>query len=226
MEYQSLPQLPGGYLWILCVTSVTRYCMTLCCVRGVIQYLVTLATMVTKGKLPSNCTTWQRASVTCLWLPLVTSVTRYCKTLCCVHGVSIVTSVTWWLPVWLPVLPGIARLYAVYMEYQSLPQLPGGYLWLPLVTSVTRYCKILCCARGVSIVTSVTWWLPVVTFGYPRYQVLLDSMLCTWSMVTSVTWWLSSCGSYVCYQRYFSCLVHGYLWLPLVTMEHYQVCIA
>ena len=48
-----------------------------------------------------------------------------------------------------------------------------------------------------SMVTSVTWWLPVVTFGYQRYQVLHDSAV------------------YVEY-GYLSYLVVtcGYLWLP------------
>ena len=32
-----------------------------------------------------------------------------------------------------------------------LPLLPSGYLWLPLVTSVTRYCMTLCCVRGVQL---------------------------------------------------------------------------
>ena len=40
----------------------------------------------------------------------------------------------------------------------------------------------------------------VVTFGYQGYQVLHDSMMCTWSMVTSVTWWLPVVT--MCYQRY------------------------
>ena len=37
-----LPQLPGGYLWLLCVTSVTRYCMTLCCVCCILLPQLTL----------------------------------------------------------------------------------------------------------------------------------------------------------------------------------------
>ena len=61
------------------------------------------------------------------WLPVVTCITRYCKTLCCVRGV--------WLP-----------------------QLPGGCLWLPLITSVTRYCMTLCCVHGL--------WLPQLPGGY------------------------------------------------------------
>ena len=37
-----LPPLPGGYLWLLCVTNVTRYCMTLCnnVEYGYLSYLV------------------------------------------------------------------------------------------------------------------------------------------------------------------------------------------
>ena len=82
-----------------------------------------------------------------------------------------------------------------------LPPLPGGYLWLPLVTSVTRYCLTLCCVRGVRLpplpggylgllcVTSVTrycmtvccvccillpqltLWVPVVILVYGCYLV-------------------------------------------------------
>ena len=40
----------------------------------------------------------------------------------------------------------------------------------------------------------------MVTMCYQRYQVLLDSMLCTRSTVTSVTWWLPAVT--MCYQRY------------------------
>ena len=40
----------------------------------------------------------------------------------------------------------------------------------------------------------------MVPICYQRYQVLLDSMLCTWSMVTSVTWWLPVVT--FSYQRY------------------------
>ena len=103
---------------------------------------------------------------------------------------STVTSVTWLLPV--------VTFNLVTMRYQvlhslccvrgvRLPPLPGDYLWLPLVTSVTSYCMTLCCVRGV--------WLPAVTMCYQRYQVLHDSMLCTWSVVTSVTCF--TCGYYV-----------------------------
>ena len=123
---------------------------------------------------------------------------------------STVTSVTWLLPV--------VTFNLVTMRYQvlhslccvrgvRLPPLPGDYLWLPLVTSVTSYCMTLCCVRGVWLpplpggylrllcVTSVTRYcmtlccvrgawlpplpvLPVVTMCYQRYQILHDSMLC------------------------------------------------
>ena len=90
-----------------------------------------------------------------------------------------------------------------------LVELPGS---LPLVTSVTR-----------STVTSVTWWLPVVTFSYQHYQVLLDSMLCTRSTVTSVTWWLPVVT--MCYQRYQVLLdvymEYGYLRYLVVTCGYY-----
>ena len=232
-----LPPLPGGYLWLPLVTSVTRYCMSLCCVRG-----------VRLPPLPSGY----------LWLPLVTSVTRYCMTLYACTW-STVTSITWWLPVvtfgyhryqvlhvsmlctwstvtsvtwWLPVVAfgyqhyQVLHDYAVYVEYGYL-----RYLWLPLVTSVTRYCMAMLCTW--STVTSVTWWLPVVTFGYQRYQVLHDSMLCTWSVVTSVTWWLPAVT--MCYQRYqvlldsmlctWSTVTSVTWWLPVVTMcyQRYQI---
>ena len=62
-----LPQLPGGYLWLLCVTSVTRYCMTLCCVHGVL--------------LPQLLGGYH----------LVTGVTWYCRTLGCIHCVLVNT---------------------------------------------------------------------------------------------------------------------------------------
>ena len=92
-----------------------------------------------------------------------------------------------------------------------LPQLSGDYLWLPLVTSVTRYCMTLCCVRGVWLpqLPGGYLWLPVVTFGYQHYQTLCCvcgvrlpqlpggytcgyirycmTLCCTWSMVTSVT---------------------------------------
>ena len=83
-----LPPLPGGYLWLLCVTSVTRYCMTLCCVRGV--------------RLPPLPGGYLR-------LLCVTSVTRYCMTLCCVredYGYLSYLVVTCGYYV-LPALPGI-----------------------------------------------------------------------------------------------------------------------
>ena len=68
---------------------------------------------------------------------------------------------------------------------------------------------------------------------YQRYQVLLDSMLCTWSTVTSVTWWLP--GVTMCYQRYQvlhdsmlctrSTVTSVTWWLPVVTFgyQRYQV---
>ena len=75
-----------------------------------------------------------------------------------------------------------------------------------------------------STVTSVTWWLPVVTMCYQHYQVLHDSMLCTWSTVTSVTWWLPVYGYYVlpALPGIACCvllpqLLCGYQWLPLAT---------
>ena len=72
--------------------------------------------------------------------------------------------------------------------------------YLVAVGTLERYQVLdsMLCTR--STVTSVTWWLPVVTMCYQRYQVLLDSMLCTWSTVTSVTWWLPVVT--MCYQRY------------------------
>ena len=62
-----LPQLPGGYLWLLCST---RYCMILCCVRG-----------VRLPQLPGGY----------LWLPLVTSVTRLHDSMLCTWWVPMVT---------------------------------------------------------------------------------------------------------------------------------------
>ena len=124
----------SAHFLLLLLLLFTRYCMTLCCVRG-----------VWLPQLPGGYL---------LWLLCVTSATRYCMTLCCVHGVR-------------------------------LPQLPGGYLWLPLVTSVT------------SMVTSVTWWLFVITMCYQCYQVLHDSMLCTWCIVTFVTCYLVGTHGYL-----------------------------
>ena len=72
-----LPPLPGGYLRLLCVTSVTRYCMTLCCVRG-----------VQLPQLPGGY----------LRLLCVTSVTRYYMTLCCVCCI-LLPQLTLWVPV-------------------------------------------------------------------------------------------------------------------------------
>ena len=134
----------------------------------------------------------------------ICSITRYCMTLGCLHGVRLpqLPGGYLWLPlfasvarycitlrgVWLPQLPVVSLCYrycyAVYMEYiLLLPQLPGGYLWLPCVTSVTRYCMTLCCVRGVS----VTWWLPVVTLCYQRYLVLQDPRLYM-ETVTTLIW--------------------------------------
>ena len=129
-----------GYL---CVTSITRYCMTLCCVRGV-----------------------------------TVTITRYCMTLCCV-----VTSVTWWLP-------------AVTMCYQRYQVLHDSML----------------CTR--STVTSVTWWLPAVTMCYQRYQVLHDSMLCMLCIVTSFTLWLPLATGVTWYCRTLGC-IHEY-WSTLL----------
>ena len=52
-----------------------------------------------------------------------------------------------------------------------LPQLPGGYLWLPLVTSITRYCMTLCCVRGVRLpqLPGGYLWLLCVTVE-PQYN--------------------------------------------------------
>ena len=61
-----------------------------------------------------------------------------------------------------------------------------------MVTSITRYCMTLCNIVKY-MVTSVTWWLPVVTMCYQHYQVL-----------------------HVCCVL-LSQLLGGYLWLPLVT---------
>ena len=91
-------------------------------------------------------------------------------TLCCVHGV--------WLPqlpgvyLWLPVLPGILQDSMLCTWSIWLPQLTGVYLWLPALSGIA------CLYAGYrwSMVTSVTWWLPVVTMCYQRYQVLHDSM--------------------------------------------------
>ena len=68
----------------------------------------------------------------------------------------------------------------------------------------------------------------MVTFGYQRYLVLHDSMLCTWSMVTSVTWWLPAVT--MCYQRYqvlhdsmlcMLCIVTSVTWwVPVVTFGY------
>ena len=97
-----LPQLPGGYLWL---PLVTRYFMTLCCVRG-----------VWLPPLPGGY----------LWLPLVTSVTRYCMTLCCVCGV--------WLPplpggyLWLLLVTSVTK-YCMTLCYLSYL-----VVYLPLVT--------------------------------------------------------------------------------------------
>ena len=143
--------------------------MTLCCVRG-----------VWLPPLPGGY----------LWLPLVTSVTRYCMTLCCVPGV--------WLPplpggyLWLLCVTSVTRYCMTLCCVRGvwLPPLPGGYLWSPLVTSVTRYCMTLCCVHGVRLPQLPAWWLPAVTMCYQHYQVLLDSMLCTWNTVTSVTLWV------------------------------------
>ena len=113
-----LPQLPGGYLWLLCVTSVTRYCITLCCVRG-----------VRLPQLPGGY----------LWLLCVTSVTRYCMTLCCVRGVQLlklpggylwllcVTSVTRYCMTLCCVREdyGYLRYLVVTCGYYVLPALPG-----------------------------------------------------------------------------------------------------
>ena len=113
------------YLWL----PATGYCMTLCCIRGV---LLPQLPMVTFGyqhyQVFQDCMQYCGVvtSVT-WWLPCVTSITRYCMTLCCIREV--------WLP-----------------------QLPNGYLWLPLVASVTRYCRTLGCIHGVLVntVTTVT----------------------------------------------------------------------
>ena len=73
----------------------------------------------------------------------------------------------------------------MYVEYGYLSYLviTSGYFWLPALPGIV-YCKILCCILcGVSVImyTSVTWWVPVVTFGYRRYLVLQDPRLYTWS---------------------------------------------
>ena len=107
-----------------------------------------------------------------------------------------------------------------------LAQLPGS---LPLVTSVTRYCMTLYMLCTWSVVTSVTWWLPVVTMCYQHYQVLHDSMLYTWSVVTSVTWWLPVIT--MCYHQVlhdsmlctWSVVTSVTWWLPVVTMCYHQV---
>ena len=85
-----LPQLPGGYLWLLCVTSVTRYYITLCCVRG-----------VRLPQLPGGY----------LWLLCVTSVTRYCMTVCCVCCILLPQ-----LTLWVPVVILVYRCYLVLQD--------------------------------------------------------------------------------------------------------------
>ena len=92
-------------------------------------------------------------------LPVITSL---CLTLCCVRGVQlpplpVVTCGYYVLPAVTSVLHG--SMLCTRSTVTSVTWwLPGGYLWLPLVTSVTRYCLTPCCVRGV--------WLPLLPGGY------------------------------------------------------------
>ena len=96
-----LLQLPGGYLWLPSIISITRYCRTLCCFYGVLLpqlpggYLALPALPGIAGlsygvllpQLPAGY----------LWLPSVSSITMYCT----LHNYE------YWSPL--------------------LPQLPDGY---------------------------------------------------------------------------------------------------
>ena len=132
--------------------------MTLCCVRG-----------VRLPPLPGGY----------LWLPMCYQ--RYqvlLDSMLCTW--STVTSVTWWLPV---VTFGYQR-YQVLLDSMLctrglwLPQLPGSYLWLLCVTSVTRYCMTVCCVCCI-LLPQLTLWVLVVILGYGCYLVLQDPRLYT-----------------------------------------------
>ena len=100
---------------------------------------------------------------------------------------------------------------------------------LPQLPVINRFCRTSCCTYGVLLPQLPGGDL----FGYQRYQVLHDSMLCTWGIVTSVTRWLPvvTFG----YQRYqvvnnsmlctWSMVTSVTWWLPVVTMcyQRYQV---
>ena len=45
-----------------------------------------------------------------------------------------------------------------------------------------------------SMVTSVTWWLPVVPMCYQHYQVLHDSILCIYVVYCYFSYFVGTCG--------------------------------